>query len=226
MGGNVFLNTEPFNYDKIPAIQQYLDNILSPLGILTIPIGSTATPTVGKTSGDYDVLIDQTALENVFREKNPKQVRRRLKQVFDQNGATTKLNGIAVHLNVEVSGHHYQVDLLVTPHALQISKFHLHNIPQDSPYKGVNKHLAIMLIANSKGLLWDAFRGLCRRNLEGKRGELITNDIDQVAYLLLGSDSSVSSLDSLESIMKSMSATQAYELLNQLKTLKSWKELS
>jgi len=226
MGGNVFKNSEPFRHEQIPAIAEYLDKLTHELGIKIIPIGSNAVPTPGKISGDYDAMIDERALSFKFNIKDPKKIRRKLKEVFDEMGAETKLNSIAVHVNVPVDGHHYQADVMVTPNATNISKLHIHKIPAGSPYKGLNKHIALNVLAKRKGLLWSTYQGLYSRNAEGKRGRLITDDADQIAYLLLGPDSSEQSLDCLENMLATLTTQEADELLTQIKQDPNWKEFA
>lgn len=226
MGGNVFKGTEPFDHSKIDAISQTLNNVIDKLGVRVIPIGSTATPTPGRVSGDFDVLVDETVLARMWNERNPRNIRKLLKKQFDETGLETTLNGVAVHVKVPVDGHYHQADILVVPHAEAVSRFHIHCIPAGSPYKGVNKHLAMNYLARKKGLLWSAFQGLYRRDSEGKRGDFITDDIDRIAYILLGVDSTVQSLDSLESMIAVLPQAEADEMMQELVNDPSWKEFA
>jgi len=226
MGGNVFKNSEPFRHEQIPAIAEYLNNLTRDLGVKMIPIGSNAVPTPGKVSGDYDAMIDERALSFKFDIKDPKKIRHKLKEVFDSLGAETKLNSIAVHVNVPVDGHYYQADVMVTPNATNISKLHIHDIPIGSPYKGLNKHIALSVLAKRKGLLWSTYQGLYSRTAEDKRGYLITDDADQIAYLLLGPGSTEKSLDCLENILAAMLAVEAADLLQHIREDPNWKEFA
>lgn len=226
MGGNVFKGTEPFDHSKIDAISQTLDTVINKLGIKVIPIGSTATPTPGKTSGDFDVLVDENVLARQWNERNPRNIRKLLKKQFEESGFEATLNGVAVHVKVPVNGHYHQADILVVPDAAAISRFHVHRIPAGSPYKGVNKHLAMNYLARKKGLLWSAFQGLYRRDAEGRRADFITNDIDRIAYILLGVNSTEHSLDSLENIISSLPEDEAKEMMADLVVDPSWKEFA
>lgn len=225
MGGNVFTDVVPFDHSQIGAIEQHLNSVLSQAGVCVIPIGSTATPTVGKTSGDFDVLVDERSLAQLFNEDNPRNIRKRLKDLFDQSGATTKLNGIAVHVRVPVDGRAYQADILVAPQAQQISRFHIHKIPPGSQYKGVHKHLAMMYLAKSRGLLWSAFQGLFTRDKEGRRGDFITNKLDTIAYLLIGVNGKEQDFDCFENIVAALPEEFANKIIADLREDPSWKEV-
>jgi hypothetical protein len=226
MGGNVFIDVVPFDHSQIGAIAEHLDSVLSQIGVSVIPIGSTANPVVGKKSGDFDVLVEERILAQVFNEDNPRNIRKKLKDLFDKSGDTTTLNGIAVHVRVPINNEAYQADILVTPQAKEVSKFHIHKIPANSKYKGVHKHLAMMYLAKSKGLLWSAFQGLFNRNKEGKRGDFITNKLDTIAYLLIGVNGKEQDFDCFESIVAALPVDVANKMIADLKEDPSWKEIA
>ena len=225
MGGNVFTDVVPFDHSQIGAIEKHLNSVLAQVGVCAIPIGSTATPTAGKKSGDFDVLVEERSLAQIFNEDNPRNIRKRLKNLFDQSGDTTKLNGIAVHVRVPVGNEAYQADILVAPQAKEISKFHIHKIPQGSRYKGVHKHLAMMYLAKSKGLLWSAFQGLFTRDKAGKRGDFITNKLDTIAYLLIGVNGKEQDFDCFENIVAALPVEFATKMIADLREDPSWKEV-
>ena len=224
MGGNVFKNAEPFDHSKVELIQRAIFPVLDKLRVAAFPIGSTANPTPGRISGDYDIIVDQRPLATRFNENNPRKIRQLLRDAFIDCGFQATLNGIAVHVLVPDNGHFYQVDIMVVEYARQVSKFHLHKIPAGSPYKGVNKHLAMMYLAKKQGLLWSAFQGLYNRTPDGKRGELITNDVDRVSYVLLGAKSTSDSLDCLETMLEALPDEEAKEMMEALAEDPSWKE--
>ena len=109
-----------------------------------------------------------------------------------------------------------QVDIMVTPNAEKVAKFHTHNIPAGSPYKGINKQLMIAILAKSKGLMWSAWQGLYNRDATGKKADFITDDLAEIAGHLLGVKDA-NKLGSVESILSSLPKTEADELLANLK---------
>ena len=226
MGGNVFKGTQPFDHSRIKHITSQIYPVLDKLRIGAFPVGSTATPTVGKLSGDFDIIVDERPCSSRFKETNPTKIRKHLRNAFKDAGFITTLNGIAVHIKVPDSDAFYQVDISVVPNARQIKDFHIHNIPAGSPYKGLNKHLALMKLAKKQNLVWSPFQGLYRRTDNGKRGELITLYIDQVSYILLGHNSTSASMGCLESIMEVLEENEATELMDSLLRDPSWKEFA
>jgi hypothetical protein len=223
MGGNVFKDVTPFDHKQIPEIESRLNSVLTTLSVRAIPFGSVAKPTPGKVSGDYDTMVDENFLSRYFGEKNPRNIRKTLKDRFTDAGYEATLNGIAVHVKVPVEDKFYQADVMVVPNTLSISQFHIHDIPKGSPYKGVHKHLALFYVARSKGLLWSAFQGLYTRNSDGSRGDFITYNPEKVAYLLFGTKADKNSLNSFEDIVRSMPEKDVEEMIEFFKTDPSWK---
>lgn len=224
MGGNVFDNCEFFDQKFTAELTHQLDNVLDTVGVKSIPIGSTANPTPGHCSGDLDVVVEQNILGRQFDTRNTRTIRKKLKTVFEDAGYETDQSGVSVHVNLPLNGHYHQADIMVVEDAAKVSKFHIHDIPKGSPYKGLNKHLALMYLAKQQNLLWSAFSGLYRRDGNGKRSDLITRDIDRIAYILLGINATEDDLKSFESIQAAMPKTDADQMLETLKQDPSWKE--
>lgn len=222
-GGNVFANAEPFDHKDVPAILKTVNGALEGTGIRAIPVGSAATPTPGKQSGDMDVIVDEKAVLDYFQAKDAKTGRKALNDYIKSKGLETAQSGINVHVNVPVGDQHHQVDIMVTANADRVSKFHTHNIPQGSPYKGVNKQLMLAILAKSKGYMWSAWQGLFARTPEGKKGDFVTDDLDQIAEILTGQgDAGV--LGSVESILSALPKDEAAALLDRAKQDPNWKE--
>jgi hypothetical protein len=226
MGGNVFKGTQPFDHSRIKHITSQIYPVLDKLRIGAFPIGSTATPTPGKVSGDFDIIVDEFCCSSRFNETDPTKIRKHLRDAFNDAGFITKRNGISVHIKVPDGDAFYQVDITVVPNARQIKEFHIHAIPNGSRYKGLNKHLALMKLAKKQGLLWSPFQGLYRRNDNGKRDEMVTCYIEQVSYILLGYNSTLASMECLESMLEVLQENEATELMDALLRDPSWKEFA
>jgi hypothetical protein len=223
-GGNVFANAEPFDHKDVPAILKTVNNALRGTGIEVIPVGSAASPTPGKRSGDMDVLADEAAVMGYFKAKDAKTARKALNDYITGRGLETAQTGINVHVNVPVGGEYHQVDIMVTANAPQIAKFHTHQIPQGSPYKGVNKQLLMAFLAKDKGYMWSAWQGLFARDAAGKKAEFVTDDLAKIAEILTGrADANV--LGSVESILAALPQDQAAELLARGRADPNWKEI-
>jgi hypothetical protein len=224
MGGNVFDNCVPFDQAFTADLTQQLDQVLHKLHVNAIPIGSTANPVSGQTSGDLDVIVEQNILGRQFNTRNTRTIRKKMKSAFEQAGYDTDQSGVSVHVNLPLNRRYHQADIMVVEDAANVSKFHIHNIPKGSPYKGINKHLALMYLAKQQNLLWSAFSGLYRRDQNGKRSDLITRDIDRIAYILLGVNATAKDIANFENIQSAMSSQQAQEMLNTLRQDANWKE--
>jgi hypothetical protein len=224
MGGNVFKDVEPFDHNKVELIKSAIFPVLDKLRVAAFPIGSTARPTPGHISGDYDVLVDERPLASSLKETNPKKLRKLLSDKFVEAGFETALNAISVHVRVPDGDHAYQVDVSVVAYARQISEFHIHTIPEGSPYKGTNKHIALCYLARKQNLLWSCFQGLYSRDENGKRGDLITLYSEQVSYVLLGANSTSASLGSLESILAALPKDEADAMMEVIVDDPKWKE--
>lgn len=203
-GGNVFQDAEPFDHAQIPAIMKQINAVLSKVGAKALPIGSGATPQPGKTSGDLDMIVDADQLANVFKTPDAKEVRKQLRSLFDQAGFQTGQSGVSVHVRTTAGDTAQQVDIMTVPKAEIAQKFHVHDIPKGSPYKGVHKQIAMANLAKKQGLLWSPYEGLWTRGPDGKKNKFYTDDLDKIAQTLLGPKASGKDLASLETIMAAL----------------------
>ena len=204
-----------------------VNSVLQKTGSTAIPIGSGATPTPGKVSGDLDMIVDVDQLKQHFNmEDQPdKVIRQKLRQVFDLAGLNTGQSGTSVHIEIPVGDNTHQVDIMVVPNADNAAKFHTHSIPQGSKWKGVNKQIALANIAKSKNMLWSPYQGLFNRDANGKKAELITNNIDEVARTLLGPNATGKDIGSVEQILAALGKEAGDALLADLRNDPNWKEL-
>src|SRR6056297_3656164 len=152
-------------------------------------------------------------------------IKKALRALYDQAGFETGQSGVSVHVRVPVGDEAHQVDIMVVPNAAAAAKFHTHNIPKGSPFKGVNKQLAMAHLAKQNNMLWSPYQGLFARNDQGKKGDFITQDPDEVARHLLGNNATAEDLGSVESMMAALGA-KGDELLAALRSDPNWKEQS
>jgi hypothetical protein len=223
-GGNAFPDVTAFDHKHVGAILKTVNDALANTGIRAIPVGSAATPTPGKQSGDMDVIVDETAVLEYFKAKDAKSARKALNDYIAGKGLQTTQSGINVHVRVPVEDSFAQVDIMVSQNAERVSKFHTHNIPANSPYKGVNKQLIMAILAKSKGYMWSAWQGLFSRTPEGKKGELVSDDLDEISEILTGKKNA-SVLGSVESLLAALPKDQADALLAKAKEDPNWKEV-
>jgi hypothetical protein len=224
-GGNVFADATPFDHKDVGAILKTVNSSLEGTGIKAIPVGSAATPTPGKQSGDMDVIVDEKSVLDFFKAKDAKSGRKALNDYIAGKGLQTAQSGINVHVRVPVGDQAHQVDIMVSPNAEKVAKFHTHSIPAGSPYKGVNKQLIMAILAKQKGYMWSAWQGLFSRNAEGKKGDFVSDDMEVIAKTLLGDQASSKDLGSVESILSALPKNEADALLAKAKEDPNWKEI-
>jgi len=226
-GGNIFPNSISFDHKMIPGIMKSINNVLTKTGSTAIPIGSGATPTPGQVSGDLDMIVDLDQLKQHFNMEDQKDpvIRKKLRQVFDLAGFNTGQSGTSVHVEVPMGDHTHQVDIMIVPNAQNAAKFHTHTIPQGSKFKGVNKMITLAKLAKNQNMLWSPYQGLFSRDANGKKADLISSNIDEIAKTLLGPNASGKDIGSVEAIMAALGKEKGDALLADLRSDPNWKEL-
>lgn len=215
---------DPFDQKDVDVILNKINSAMKEIGVKTIPVGSAATPKAGKRSNDMDVIVDEKAILDYFRVKDAKAGRKALHDFFVAKGFETYQSGINVHVVVPIEGSKAQVDVMVVPNAERIAPFHKHDIPDKSPYKGVNKQLMIAFLAKDKNMLWSAWQGLFGRDEQGKKGGFITDNLDEIAKMLIGPGANSNDLRSVEAILSALPKEQSAALIKRAKEDPAWKE--
>jgi hypothetical protein len=223
-GGNVFGDVTPFDHKDVGEILRKVNTPLADIGIRAIPVGSAATPVPGKQSGDMDVVVDEEQIQTYFKAPDAKHARKALADFMKAKGFQVAQSGINVHVRVPLGETAHQVDIMVTQKAEKVSKFHTHAIPDRSPYKGVNKQLIMAILAKQKGFMWSAWQGLFARNFEGKKGDFVTDNLDEIAERIIGKGATAQDLGSVESILKALPRDEATALLDRARQDPNWKE--
>lgn len=209
-GGNIFQGTSDFDHKLIPDMMKQINSVTKQTGAKALPIGSGATPTPGKMSGDLDMIVDAGVLKKYFKidPADPKantKVKVELENLFKAAGFETRKSGQIVHVKTNVADSSQQVDIMVVDDGETAQKFHVHDIPKDSPYKGVHKQIMIADLAKEKGMKWSPYKGLVDRDTN----ELVSNNLDDIAKQLLGPTAKAKDLSSVEAIVKANPAAQA-----------------
>ena len=185
-GGNIWDDAKPFDQSLAPRLETELERYLQGTGIKLYRIGSGATPTAGVMSGDLDVMADAAVAAQAFKQQEPKIIRQELEKFLQGKGLETKKSGVTVHVKLPFGRSFHQVDIKVVNNAQQVHRYHVHDLPKDSPYKGVHKQMVMNALASSQGMLWSPDEGLYARDQQGKKANLITTDMDEIAQRLLG----------------------------------------
>lgn len=228
-GGNIWPDTSDLDPTVVvkPLVQQ-TEKYLADTGLRLFVIGSGYSPRRTQSgevikSGDLDVLADMRVLLAAFKTDDPKVARKSLADYLKKQGVDTYQAGVTVHSKIPLGGKFYQVDIKIVPNAAKVAEYHRHNIPQGSPYKGVNKQMMMNTLASAQHMLWSPDEGLYARDEAGKKAELLSTDLDEIAKLLLGQQASAQSLGSVESILSSIPDEQRRnEVFNTAKASRSW----
>lgn len=231
-GGNIWDDVET-NFDPsvvgkplTATTQKYLE----PLGVKLEVIGSCWKPRYDKDgnvvpSNDLDSMVELTTLMEHFNTSDSSSTRKALAAYFQQNNVATKLAGVTVHVRMPMGGKFYQVDIKVVKNAARVAQFHRHDIPQGSPYKGVNKQLVMNALASSQRMLWSPDEGLYARDAAGKKADLLADDWDSIAQYLLGQGATGKDLGSVESIMNKIpDQKRKEEIMNMARAGHSWQQ--
>ena len=199
-GGNIFQGTADFDQKLIPDMMKQINGVMTKAGVKALPIGSGASPTPGKMSGDLDMIADAGKLIQKLNAPDVKTAKIELEKMFQQAGFETKKTGQIVHVKTNIGDTAQQVDIMVVDNGETAQKFHVHDIPKGSPYKGVHKQIMIADLAKEKGFKWSPYKGLVNRDTN----ELVSNDLDNIAKQLIGPNATASDLGSVESILAKM----------------------
>lgn len=164
-------------------------------------------------SGDVDVFIDTDNIKaklGLPAEADDKLVRTALANFMAKRFPALQI-GKNVHIGLptgtEVQGlpAYFQVDLMTMKNAHEIGQHHEHDYSiKDSPYKGVDQQLAVSSLVNSipghppRTYQYDGFGGTIKIRATG---EVVTQNVDKIAELILGPGHTADDLGSAESII-------------------------
>jgi hypothetical protein len=239
-GNAIFPDTQPINPQYVNSVRKIINKELAEIGLTAVSVGSSWKEepdfkSPEEWSGDVDTMVDIDSVIQVFQaepdlSRNRKDTleaagRRALRNYFNQKGYQTAQAGVNVFVRVPYKENFYQVDLECIRKVSKVSRYHQHNIPKDSPYKGVSKQLMLAILAKQKGYIYSAWEGLFIRTLDNKKGELVADDWDNIAEKLVGIKDG-NAIDSVEAIVKSLPPDQGRTLLAIAKQDKNWVERS
>lgn len=228
-GGNIWpdvvTNFDPREVGK--PLTAATQKILDALGVGVNTVGSCWKPRFDKDgnvvpSNDLDAMLDLSVLQQAFGTEDSKTTRKALSDYIQKQGIHTKMAGVTVHTRMPLGDKFYQVDLKVVPNAAKVAQFHRHDIPQGSPYKGVNKQLVMNALASSQGMLWSPDEGLYKRDASGKKAELLSDEWDEIAKYLLGPSALGKDLGSVESILAKVPTEKREEIMSMARAGHSW----
>ena len=203
-GGNVFKNskgqalTQRINQTDVKPTLAWLEELVPGLDLQNNTLGSTG---IKSTSGDLDIAVDANTVTK-------EQLEARLKQWAASHGFKpedyVKKSGTAVHFLTPIIGNpangYVQTDFMLLKN-VPWSKFVLGAVPAESKYKGRERNVLMNSIAKSMGYKLNQIAGIADRNTN----EIITDDPDAVAKMLLNKTATRQDLASVENILQALS---------------------
>jgi len=203
MGGNVFKNnnnqalTQRINQTDVKPTLAWLEELLPGLDIQGNTLGSTG---IKDTSGDLDIAVDSSQLSKL-------QLITRLQQWAQSHGFKpeeyVKQTGAGVHFKTPIAGNpskgYVQTDFMFLKN-IPWSKFVLGAMPANSQYKGRERNVLMNSLAKALGYKLNQIAGIADRNTN----EIITDDPDQVAKMLLNKQATRADLASVESMLAAL----------------------
>jgi len=203
-GGNVFKDdegrslTQRINQTDVKSTLAWLEELVPGLDLQNNTLGSTG---IKATSGDLDIAVDTG---QVTKEQMVAQLTRWAQSHGFRPEEWIRKSGTAVHFKTPINGRpdlgFVQTDFMFLQN-VPWSKFVLGAMPADSKYKGRERNILINSIAKSMGYKLNQLAGIADR----ATNEIITDDPDKVAKLLLNRTATRQDLASVETILQALS---------------------
>jgi len=202
-GGNVFKDeqgesmTQRIDLADIRPTVAWLETVTD-LPLLDNMLGSTG---LKPTSGDLDLAVDSSKVD---KERFFQQLTNMVQQRGEDPRRWVRKSGTAVHLLTPIGGKpgrgFVQTDFMFLPKP-EFSKWILRGDPQ-SDYKGATRNILINSMAKSLGYKLNQISGIADR----ATNELISDDPDDIARMLLNPAATREDLASVERILAALRA--------------------
>jgi hypothetical protein len=202
-GGNVFKDgdgrslTQRINQTDVKSTLAWLEELVPGLDLQNNTLGSTG---IKATSGDLDIAVDSQV---VTKEQMVAQLTRWAQSHGFKPEEWIKKSGTAVHFKTPINGRpdqgFVQTDFMFLQN-VPWSKFVLGAMPSDSKYKGRERNVLMNSIAKSMGYKLNQIAGIADR----ATNQIITDDPDAVAKMLLNRTATRQDLASVESILQAL----------------------
>ena len=203
-GGNVFRDaegralTQRINQTDVKSTLAWLEELVPGLDLQNNTLGSTG---IKDTSGDLDIAVDTA---EVSKEQMVAQLTRWAQSQGFKPEEWVRKSGTAVHFKTPINGNpnqgYVQTDFMFLNN-VPWSKFVLGAMPTDSRYKGRERNVLMNSIAKSLGYKLNQIAGIANR----ETNEIISDDPNTVAKLLLNKTATRQDLASVETILQALS---------------------
>jgi hypothetical protein len=202
-GGNVFKDangqpvTQRITQTDVKPTLAWLEELLPGMDLQNNTLGSTG---IKDTSGDMDIAVDPKQITKL-------QLITRLQQWAQSHGFKpeewVKQTGAGVHFKTPITGRpdqgYVQTDFMFLNN-IPWSKFVLGAMPADSQFKGRERNVLMNSIAKAMGYKLNQIAGIADR----ATNEIISDDPDRVAQMLLNRRATRADLASVETILAAL----------------------
>jgi len=209
-GGNVFKDgdgralTQRINQTDVKTTLAWLEELVPGLDLQNNTLGSTG---IKDTSGDLDIAVDTA---EVSKEQMVAQLTSWAQSQGFKPEEWVRKSGTAVHFKTPINGRpdlgYVQTDFMFLNN-VPWSKFVLGAMPADSKYKGRERNVLMNSIAKSLGYKLNQIAGIADRS----SNEIISDDPDAVAKMLLNKTATRQDLASVETILQALSTDSQRE---------------
>ena len=203
-GGNVFKDgdgravTQRINQTDVKSTLAWLEEMLPGLDLQNNTLGSTG---IKDTSGDLDIAVDA---QQLTKEQLTAELTRWAQSQGFKPEDWVKKTGAGIHFKTPINGNpangFVQTDFMFLNN-IPWSKFVLGAMPADSKYKGRERNVLMNSIAKSMGYKLNQLAGIADR----ATNQIITDDPDKVAKMLLNRTATRQDLASVENILQALS---------------------
>jgi predicted nucleotidyltransferase len=202
-GGNVVPNAVQLEKANFSAVMDNLRKLLPP-NMQLYPIGSAGKKEI---SSDIDVLVDAKELMTAFPTKELKLSRKALEDYFHSKGLFAARTGVSIHVGIPIGNTNnvVQVDIMAVENAAAAQPLHTHDY-SDPALKGGTLHGMWADLANMSqlpghaSLMMSPYKGLVDRETK----ELVTNDKDQIAKIIIGPTANAKDMGNPTLMMKAL----------------------
>lgn len=194
-GGNVFKDangtpvTQRIKRADVDPTLAWLENITG-IPHQDFKLGTTG---IKSSSGDLDIAVNP---------KDKELAMSKLMSWVQERGLNPKewirKAGVNIHFKTPIRGDEkngfVQTDLMFGDQ--EWMKWSMKGAAGESPFKGKHRHLMMASLAKAKNMTWSFQKGLIDRNTR----EIISQNPDEIAKLLIGKNATAADLESVETI--------------------------
>lgn len=207
-GGNIFDNTSAVAKQDVATVVDTA-RLALPSDLQKHIIADIGSAGYKIESGDIDLFVDEKRVLKHYGVDDAGQAKQMLKNYFAARGVPAVVKGRNVHADIEYTTSdgkkkYAQVDFMVIANAKRVAPWHQHGprgMYDQLDFKASHLYILLNSIAKFLGLKVDAFAGTVNRR---DNNEVVANDRDSAAKILLNPGARGDDLNSVATVMKAL----------------------